>query len=186
LGVSPVIGFTTGRQTNQRLNSLLKDLVHSIPTARVVRRGKSSLSDLGSRLFEERLEYVTILQRWHGGPGRIDFFKVEGQGLAHVAPSVLLKAVKLSREYPHSGKHIAEAVTYEASVSGPTRRFVQRMSMVLGLAESNLPTRPEINSTLHVSDKADGSIIVALTSSPAHREVGPKLQISRLVWDLHD
>ncbi len=181
-----MIGFTTGRQTNQRLNSLLKELVYSVPTARVIRRGKSSLDDLGWRLFEEGLEYVMILQRWHGGPGRIDFFKVEAQGLVRLAPSVLLRAVKLGREYAHPGKHTAEAVTYDAKVSGPTRRFIRHLSMILGLAESTLPTSSEIKSTLHVSETGDGSILLALTSPPAQQEVGPRLLISRLIWDLHD
>jgi len=92
-----VIAFTTGRQTNQRLNTLLKELVHSLPNARAVRRGKSNLEGLGWRLFEEGFEYATILKRWHGGPGRVDFFKVEAQGLTVLAPSLLLKTVN-SRE----------------------------------------------------------------------------------------
>ncbi len=181
-----MIGFTTGRQTNQRLNSLLKELVYSVPTARVVRRGKSSLDDLSWRLFEEGLEYVMILQRWHGGPGRIDFFKVEARGLARLAPSVLLRAVKLGREYAHPGKHTAEAVTYDVKVSEPTRRFIRHLSTILGLAESTLSTSSEIKSTLHVSEIGDGSILLALTSPPAQQEVGPRLLISRLLWNLHD
>jgi hypothetical protein len=181
-----VIGLTTGRQTNQRLNSLLKDLVYSVPRARVIRRGKSSLDDLGWRLFEEEFEYVMILQRWHGGPGRIDSFKVESRGLARLAPSVLLRAVKLGREYAHPGKHAAEAVTYDAKVSGPTRRFVRHLSTILGLAESNVPTSSEVKSTFHVSEIGDGSILLALTSPPAQQEVGPRLVVSRLIWDLHD
>ena len=181
-----MIGFTTGRQTNQRLNSLLKELVYSVPTARVIRRGKSSLDDLGWRVLEEGLGYLTILQRWHGGPGRIDFFKVEARGLTPLAPSVLLRAVKLAREYGHPVKHAAEAVTYEANVSGPTRRFIRHMSMILGLAESTLPISSEIKWTLHVSEIEDGSVLLALTSPPAQQEVGPRLVISRLIWDLHD
>jgi rRNA maturation protein Rpf1 len=93
-----VIGFTTGRQTGQRLNSLLKELVQAIPKARVIRRGKSSLDDLSRRLSEEGLDYAIILRRQHGGPGRIGFFRVEGKGLRPLAPSVVLRGVKPGRE----------------------------------------------------------------------------------------
>ncbi len=181
-----MIGFTTGRQTNQRLNSLLKELAYSVPRARVIRRGKSSLADLGRRLFEEGLEYVMILQRWHGGPGRIDFFKVEAQGLVHLTPTVLLGAVKLGREYAQPGKHTAEAFSYDAKVSGLTRRFIHNLSTILRLPESTLPTSSQIKSTLHVSETGNGSVLLALTSPPAQQEVGPRLLISRLIWDSHD
>lgn len=181
-----MIGFTTGRQTSQRLNSLLKELLHAIPKARVIRRGKSSLDDLGQRLFEEGIDYAIILHRWHGGPGRIDFFKVEVKGLTPLAPSVLLRAVKLGREYSHRGKHAAQAITCDAKISETTRRFARHLSMVLDLAESTLPTSSEIRSTFHVSEIGDGSILLALTSPPAQQEVGPRLLVSRLIWDLHD
>ena len=181
-----MIAFTTGRQTNQRLNTLLKELVHSLPNARAVRRGKSNLEGLGWRLFEEGFEYATILKRWHGGPGRVDFFKVEAQGLTVLAPSLLLKTVKLKREYSNPGKHTAEAITNDTKLSSPTQRFVRHLSTILNLAESTLPTRSEITSTLHITETGDGCILLTLTSPPAQQEVGPRLLISRLIWDLHD
>ena len=181
-----MIGFTTGRQTNQRLNSLLKELVHSLPKARVIRRGKSSLEDLGWHLFEEGFEYVVILQRWQGGPGRIDFFKVEAQGLARRTPSVLLKAVKLRREYANPEKHTAEAITCDTQASRSTQRFVSYLSPILNLTALTLPTSSEIKSTLHITETRDGSILLALTSPPAQQEVGPRLLISRLIWDMHE
>jgi rRNA maturation protein Rpf1 len=180
-----VIGLTTGREPSQRLNSLLKELARAIPNARVVRRGKSGFEDLGRRFNEAGLGHAIILHRWHGGPGRMDFFQVEAKSLKQVPPSILLGTVKLGREYAHRRKHVARAITCDANVSETTRRFARQLSMVLGLPESPLSATPEIGSTFHISESKGGSVLVALTS-PEREEVGPRLVVSRLIWDLHD
>jgi len=177
-----VIGLTTGRQSNQRLNSLLKELVHVIPRARIVRRGKSSLDDLGRRLFEEGLEWVLVVQRWHGGPGRVDFLKVEANSLTRLPPSMLLKAVKLRREYTPRVNCVAQAITCDPEVSVVTRRFVHHLSKVLDLAESALPADPELGSSFHIREIGGGSFLLTVTSPPAETDVGPRLVVSRLIW----
>jgi rRNA maturation protein Rpf1 len=180
-----VIGLTTGRQTSQRLNSLLKDLAHSIPRAKIIRRGKSSLEELSTRLIEEGVNHAIMLYRWHGGPGRVDFYEVQPTSTTLLTPSILLKAAKLKREYDQPSRSVAEAVTCEGKVTVQTRRFSSVLSQVLELPESSLPPSPQLRSTLHVSETADGLIQLALTSPPIVREVGPRLLVSRLFWD-HD
>lgn len=180
-----MIGFTTGRQTSQRLNSLLKELARAIPDARIIRRGKSSLDDLGERFLDEGLDYAIVLQRWHGGPGRMDFLKVGAEGLTMLAPSIFIRGVKLRREYSHRGKNAAQAITCDVKASEATRRLVRHLSVVLGLAESTLRASSEVRSTLHVGEIGGGSIVLVFTSPPAHREVGPRLLVSKMVWDLH-
>jgi rRNA maturation protein Rpf1 len=180
-----VIGLTTGRQSNQRLNSLLKELAHAIPRARIVRRGKSSLDDLGRRLFDEGIEWVLVLQRWHGGPGRIDFLKVGANSPAQLPPSMLLKAVKLRREYSQHVNRAAQAITCDPQVSMATRRFAHHLSQVLDLPESALPVSPEIKSSFHISEIGGGSLLLTVTSPPAEKDVGPRLVVSRLIWDLN-
>jgi rRNA maturation protein Rpf1 len=181
-----VIGLTTGRQTSQGLNSLLKELSYAIPRATVVRRGKSSLEDLGRRFCDEELDYGVLLQRWHGGPGRIDFLRVEAKGLTPVAPSVLLRAVKLRREYKHQGNHVAQAISCDARVSQTTRRFAQQLSVILDLPQSTIPADFGVKSSFHLSEFRDGSILLTMTSPPGQEDVGPRLLVSRLIWDLHD
>ena len=180
-----MIGLTTGRQTNQRLNSLLKELAHTIPKAAVVRRGKSNLEDLGRRFVEQGLDYAIVLQRRHGGPGRIDFLKAQAKGLTPLPPTVLLKAVKLRREYTHQRKYAAQAITCDAGISETTQRFARQLSMVLDLPESTIPDEREIKSTFHISEFRDGSILLRLTAPPGRQDVGPRILASRLIWDLH-
>jgi rRNA maturation protein Rpf1 len=180
-----VIGFTTGRQTTQRLNSLLKELAYATPKASVVRRGKSSLADLGRRLAEEDVEYAVMLCRWQGGPGRMDFFKLDATNLTQVAPSAVLSSVKLRREFALQGKHTAQAVTFAPEVSSATRKFADHLSQLFDLPESMNPTSSESSASFHVGETSRRFITVSLTSPPRVREVGPRLVVSRLIWDLH-
>lgn len=178
-----MIGLTTGRQTNQRLNSLLKELAHTIPRARIVRRGKSGLDDLARRMFNDGLEYGLILQRWQGGPGRMDFFKVHADGLNSFMLSLILNAVKLRREYPNPRRAVAQAVSYDEGITEPSHRLVLNLCTLLGLSETRSPNTPEIKTTLHISELPGGTIRIAVTSRPKLVEIGPTLLVSRLIWD---
>lgn len=181
-----MIGLTTGRQTTQRLNSLLKELAHSIPASKIIRRGKSSMEDLRKRFLDEGVNHAIVLCRWHGGPGRIDFFAVGPSGLETVAPRVPLKAVKLRREYSDRRKYVAQGVTCVATASENTRKFSNAFSHVLQLPQSSLPPSPGVRTTFHISEMPDEHLRLALSSPPGEREVGPSLLISKLIWDVDE
>jgi len=180
-----VIGLTTGRQTNQRLNSLLKELAHTIPEAQIVRRGKSGLDELGRRLMNDGSDYAVMLQRWHGGPGGIDFYKVQADGLSLLPPSLVLKGVKLKREHTNPRRGIAQAVTCDQKISEASQRLMRTLCTVLALPESKPPLSPKIKTTLHIGDVTGGTIRIAVTSPPGQIEIGPSILVSRLVWDVH-
>jgi rRNA maturation protein Rpf1 len=181
-----VIGLTTGRQTSQRLNSLLKELANAIPRSKIIRRGKSSLDELTARFLEEGISHALALYRWQGGPGRIDFFRVDRTGLSQMVPSILISRVRLGREYPDRERHKAQGITCERDSSEGTKNFWQRLSEVLELPRVELPTDTKLATTLHISEKAGGAIDVAITSPPGVREVGPTLTIRKLLWDLDE
>lgn len=180
-----MIGLTTGRQTNQRLNTLLKELAHTIPHAHIIRRGKSSLEELGQRLIDEGSDYGIIIQRWHGAPGRIDFYRVQ-PSFSRIPPSIILKGVKLKREYADSQRGVAQAITYDREISKSSLRLVSTLCMVLGLSESKPPHDPKMKTSIHVGQLADGTIRITVTSPPAGADIGPNLLISRLIWDISD
>jgi len=181
-----VIGFTTGRQTSQRLNSLLKELAHIVPSAKIIRRGKSNRQELASRLHDEGLSHAVVIYRWHGGPGRVDLLNVRSDGVFTIRTSAILKGVRLKREYHIRGNHVARAITCDESVSEETRRFCLVLADVLELPEMSLSTYHEIDTSLHVNELPDQTLQLAVTSPTGTREVGPKLLISRLLWDQGD
>jgi len=181
-----VIGLTTGRQTSQRLNSLLKELSSTIPAARIIRRGKSSLDDLAARFVQEGISHAFALYRWHGGPGRIDLYRVGSNGLSQIPPSLIISRVRLRREYPLGGRHIAQGISCDRDSSGAVKKLWQALSEVLELPKVELISGGKIATTIHLRARTDGSIDLAVTSHPGIREVGPRLTIMKLIWDLDD
>jgi hypothetical protein len=181
-----VIGFTTGRETNQRLNSLLKELTHVVPRSEIIRRGKSSREELASKLHENGFSHAIVLYRWHGGPGRIDFFAVSTDGISSLSPSALLKNVKLGREFPNRAKCIATAVTHGEDLTEETLRFCHTLSNSLELPEVRASDISRIRTSFHVTDLPDRTIQLAVTSPAARLEVGPRISVSRLLWGQDD
>jgi len=181
-----VIGLTTGRQTSQRLNSLLRELSSTIPASRIMRRGKSSLDDLTARFVQEGISHAFALYRWHGGPGRIDLYRVGSGGLSQIPPSLIISRVRLRREYPVRGRYIAQGISCERDSSEAVKKLWQGLSEVLELPKVESMLDGKITTTIHLRAKTDGSIDVAVTTPPGIREVGPSLTIAKLIWDLDD
>jgi len=175
-----VIGLTTGRETNQRLNSLIKELVASIPNSRITRRGKSSKEDLARRLFQEGFTHALIAYRWHGGPGRLDFFNITPCGLEQVPPSALLKSVMLRREFGEQINQKITAVTCN-KVSATTRRLGRVLSNVLELPFLEAPHN--LSYSMHLRDNGKITEIV-VRSLTGMRDLGPRLAISKLIWSV--
>ena len=175
-----MIGLTTGRESNQRLNTLLKELVIALPNSRVARRGKSSKEELARRLLDEGFTHAVILYRWHGGPGRLDFFNIKPEGMEQVLPSVLLNSVTLRRECGSHETAKISAITYEQT-SSTTRRFGHILSNILEIPEAE--SHHGIPYSLHLRDSGKGTEIV-VKSLVSNRDLGPKLVISRLLWSL--
>jgi len=179
-----VIGLTTGRRTSQRLNSLLRDLAHIIPRTKIVRRGKSSLDDLTALFLEQGLDHAVVIHRWHGASGRIDFYNIRTASMEPVPPSVLFSSIRLRRDQEVRRRQWVEAISHDPAVSEEARGFSRTLAGVLELPETSAPIDPRVRATIHVRERSDKHIEVAASSSPVMAEIGLKLLVSRLLWDL--
>jgi len=175
-----VIGLTTGREPSQRLNSLLKELADAIPNAKITRRGKSNLDDLGRRFLDDGISHALTIYRSHGGPGRIDLFNVETSGMTPIPPSILLKSVTLRKEYGTHGKYRCAAITYENPTT-TTTRLGHALSEILELPEESR-TSNSATCSLHIRNNQRGVTELVVASHRTKRDLGPKLVISNLTW----
>ncbi len=173
-----MIGLTTGRQTTQRMNSLLNELAQVIPNARVVRRGKSNLNEFSAKLRNMGISHVVALHRWHGSPGRVNLFRVQSNGMVTVPPSIILSGIKLRREYGTDGMFMIEGVSNGAV--NETLQLARTLSTVL-----DVPIMDSTSTavTLHLVQEEKSLIRVVVTAPPGQRELGPSLNVSRLLWD---
>jgi len=176
-----VIGLTTGRETNQRLNSLLRDLVHVIPNAVILRRGKSSLQGLTERVRQMGISQVLVIYRSHGGPRRIDMLRLSDAGLVAVPPAMILSAVKLRREHDARDRSPVSAISREAGSPSEITRFAVKLGEALGVPAVESGSVLAHGSTFHLKREPTGTISLTVRSSP-DQEVGPRLEISKLIW----
>ncbi len=175
-----MIALTTGRQTSQRLNILLKDLAHTIPKSKILRRGKSSLDEVFRRALENGLNRALILQRWHGAPGRIDLYEVLPSGTGKLVLSATVRSARLRRECGTRGGSYASSISIASHERSPADRFSRVLSKFteLPILDSSLAGR----DSFHVSLNAKGEVQIGLLSSSETRETGLQLRLSKISW----
>jgi rRNA maturation protein Rpf1 len=181
-----VIAITTGRQTSQRLNTLLKELAYTVPNSKIVRRGKSSKEQLAARLFESGFSRVVMLHRWHGGPGRIDFYDIKSNGLNRIFPSIVLRGVRLRREFQRGGSHLAQAIKCDSEASAETQRFAARLGTILELPLMSVKEYSREKGVIQVADGSADSVHIVVAAPHSGIEVGPRLTVSKLVWNANE
>ncbi|MFQ5836261.1 MAG: Brix domain containing protein, partial [Candidatus Bathyarchaeia archaeon] len=91
--------LTTSRRPTPRIRTFCRDLARSIPNVVRVNRGKLSLDGIAEKALEFNADRVVIVDRWKGGPGKIEFFKIGQEGLVPVPPIMYVASIKLQREF---------------------------------------------------------------------------------------
>jgi len=90
--------ITTSRRPTRRVRTLAKDLNRVIPNSIRVNRGKMNLLQVLTYASRLGLDHVMVINTWKGNPGKITFFKIEGQSYETIPPLIYLKGVSLFRE----------------------------------------------------------------------------------------
>ena len=93
-----MILLTTSRRPTGRIRTFCRDLANSIPDVTRVNRGKMSLDGVAEKAIELEADRVVVVDRWHGGPGKINLFQISSTGLKPVPPLMLIGKIRLRRE----------------------------------------------------------------------------------------
>lgn len=174
-----MIAVSSCRRPNERINSFVKDLSHSLRNSIVIRRGKMSLRELVDSAVDRGADRLLTVSRRYGGPGAIHLQRLK-DGDAHLTyPVIFLRSVRLRREYPIEGRFFAEAVTandgkIELDLSNPLARFLDLPFLSGG----------GTFSSFHVARDSSRRLSICLTSPAAVREVGPSFVVHHLSWNL--
>jgi len=178
-----VILLTTCRRPTERIRSLASELSHSIPKSRRLNRGKLSLEALAERCFELKCNRALILQRWMGGPGRIQLLEFRNSDLTQIPPLIYLAEVKLRREHRTLGRFQAEAITVQSKANSELVRLAKSLSNFFELPLVALPCGGSYRVALNVLQHSKWKAKVVLGSPPPIREIGPSLTIKHLSWE---
>jgi U3 small nucleolar ribonucleoprotein protein IMP4 len=178
--------LTTSRRPTGRMRSFCRDLANSIPDVIRVNRGKMSLDGVAEKAIEVEADRVAVVERWHGGPGKISFFKVSSGGLKPVPPLMLIGEIRLRRELNACRRGVrSSAITLEPEDSAELTRMAGRLSEYFGLPVLSLDeASPNHRASMHFSFDSSRHIRITFMLLRRMVEVGPRVTLSKLVWEV--
>jgi len=180
-----VILLTTSRRPTRRIRTLCHDLARSIPNVARINRGKLNLDGVAERALELNADRVIVIDRCKGGPGKIKFFRVEPAGLTPVPPLMYVAGIKLQREFKAGTKAVRSlAVTMAPENPPEIKKIAENLSNFLNFPMSSVDeAASKYQALMHVSHNASGRIQITFMLLPKIVETGPRIAISRVVWE---
>jgi len=185
--MSKKIIITTSRRPTRRIRSFCSDLERSIPNSIKITRGKLSFENLIEKALKLEADRLIIVDRWKGGPGKIEFYKLEELNFVQKPPIIYVLGVKLQREFSvkvSTPKSLAVAIDYETSEE--LLKLAESISDFLSCPLHEAEIEGELNvygRILRISEgKRAGRMSFFMV--PTWIEVGPAISIRHLIWDL--
>jgi len=178
-----MIMITTSRRPTRRVRSFVNDLARSIPDSVRVNRGKLSLLGVAQKAAELGADRVIVVDRWKGGPGKMELFHVGGRGLRHHPPLVYIAGVRLQRECGVRAKPARElTVMVEEEVGDEVKRLADALSQFL--EAPRVYDLEEARGRLMLLTKDPQRFArITFLDTPELREVGPVIRVRHLVWN---
>jgi U3 small nucleolar ribonucleoprotein protein IMP4 len=177
--------LTTSRRPTGRIRTFCRDLACSIPDAVRVNRGKMSLDGVAEKAIEVDADRVVVVDRWHGGPGKISLFQISSNGLTPVPPLMLIKSINLRRELNEARRGSKSSVITLDSKNSELTRIAAHLSTFFGLPVLPLDEASKnYRASMHFSFDSSRHIQITFTSLGRMVEIGPRVTFSKLVWDV--
>jgi U3 small nucleolar ribonucleoprotein protein IMP4 len=181
-----VILLTTSRRPTGRIRTFCRDLVSSIPDVVRVNRGKMSLDGIAEKAIELEADRVVVVDRWRGGPGKINLFRISSTGLTFVPPLMLISGIRLRREFKEVTRRTrSSAITMKPEDSTELERIAGRMSQHFSLPVLSVDeaTRKH-GASMHFSFDSSRHIQISFMRLQRMVEIGPRVTLSKLIWEV--
>ena len=152
-----------------------------------INRGKLNLQGVAEKALEFDAEKVIIVNRWKGGPGKIEFYKLGEEGLQHVPPLIYLRGVKLRREFPQITKRRRiKSLAIEASPEGTAevKRLEEVLSRFLDIPLVSHERAYSYDALMQIKTESSDGLIVTFKMGHEMVEIGPRMRISHLIWEI--
>ena len=181
-----MILLTTSRRPTGRMRTFCRDLANSIPDVMRVNRGKMSQDGVAEKAIEVEADRAIVVERWHGGPGKINLFSVSSTGLKPVPPLMLISGIHLRRELTEGMRGVkSSVVTVEPKASPELARAAERLSQFFGLPVQSLDESvSKHRASVHLSFDSSRRIQVTFMLLRRMVEIGPRVTLSKLLWDV--
>lgn len=175
--------LTTSREPTAKIRTFCNDFARMIPNVVRVNRGKMGNDEIAEKALEQDAEKVVIVDRWHGGPGIIRFFKAEESGLVSIPPVVHVSGIKLIRELgAPKVKPAVSLVILPSETSQEILKLAGALSKFFDIPVLLMGNPFEAGSTvMSLSREKAGRIMITFLSE-SKREVGPRISVSDTEW----
>ena len=181
-----MILLTTSRRPTDRMRTFCRDLVNSIPDFVRVNRGKMSQDGVTEKAIEYKADRVIVVNRWREGTLKIKLFKVSSTGLRFVSPLMLISDIRIRREFKEATRHArASVITMEPETSPELGQFAGSLSQYLGLpilSMDRASTRHHVS--MHFLFDSSRQLQVTFMFLSRMVEIGPRLTVSKLSWEV--
>ena len=168
------------------MRAFCRDLANCIPDVVRVNRGKMSMDGVAEKAIEHDAERVIIVDRWHGGPGKINLFRISSTGLKSVPPLMLLSGIRLQREFGEGTRRARSSViTVEPKISPELEQLAGCLSQFFGLPAISLDEASECHrASMHFSFDSSRRTQITFMLLERMVEIGPRATLSKLVWEV--
>ena len=158
--------------------------MRTLPSIVSVNRGKMSVDEVAEKALERDADRVVIIDRWHGGPGSIKFFRVGESGLDLISPVIHIFGLRLQREFGVSKiKPARSMVILEYNNTEEALRVAEAFSKFFNVPILSMDEALEIGPTLMCVSVGTGHrIVMTFMVEPNHVEVGPQIAVSNVEW----
>jgi U3 small nucleolar ribonucleoprotein protein IMP4 len=178
--------LTTSRRPTGRIRTFCRDLANSIPDVTRVNRGKMSLDGVAEKAIELEADRVVVVDRWRGGPGKINLFRISSTGLTSVSPLMLISGIRLRREFKEVTRRTrSSAITFEPEDSAELERIAGRLSQYFSLPVLSVDEASrKYGASMHFSFDSSRHIQITFMLLSRMVEIGPRVTLSKLIWEV--
>jgi rRNA maturation protein Rpf1 len=172
------------------MRTLCRDISYTFPYVVQINRGKLSLEGIAEKALELDVEKVMVVDRWKGGPGKMEFFEVRQGGLEGAPPIIYLRSVKFRRDFGEKMPKVRRIKSVAMAVSSKENFEVKKTENALSafFVVPTLSFEEAVNSkydvVMQILTDSSNRITITFKLVPELAEVGPRIEISYLVWEL--
>ena len=179
-----MILISTSRRPTSRIRSFSRDLNRVLPNCVYVNRGKQNIAGVIENARTNSADKVILVERWKGGVGRLRFYYVSSNAFTVTPPLLILRSVKTQVDFGRKrrvGRKIGFTLLTPMSKNDEKLlQFLVHFFQIPLQIESMVKT--DYSAALSLSSLPDGDIRLTVTAPPMICEVGPRINIKKVVW----
>jgi len=166
------------------MRSFCHDLAGCLPDIVRINRGKLNLDGIAEKALEIDADRVVMVDRWRGGPGKIQLFFMKETSLTPVPPLIYIRGIKLRREFEIKMKKVQSSVI---TISPESSFHGEKIAVVLARF-FNIPVLSveqagsRYSASMHVSANNSSRITITFVLLPEFREVGPRIGLAKVAY----